>query len=582
MSIEQTASASFHHLLLQRGSRRALLRWTATGVALGAVTLTGHRSAPTSAQEPATSAIATATPAGPVIPPEVASHPTDWPVLHQNYAAHRAAADSAITSQNVADLGIAWRFPITAQGAWGAVTAIPIVIGDTVYVQDMESNVVALNRGSGDVIWQNQRDAIHAGPNGVAVGYGLVFGSEILGARLFALDAATGEERWNVRLSANANEFIFMQPIVYDSVVYCGTSAGTYVGGSKGIFFAVDALTGNVLWQWDTTTNNLWGNARLNSGGGLWYGPSVDERGNVFFGVGNPGPWPGSADHPLGASRPGDNLYTSSMVSLDTATGSLRWYVQTRPHDNLDHDFQNTPVLATVEIDGTPTNLAIGSGKAGVVIAANAETGVVIWNTPVGTHNAYGDGLESPGATPGAVTPGGFGGVLTPIAFANDTLFVPVINWPSYFTASALTGMEGELTNARGEMVALNAADGSIKWRTEVPTFFSADATLANDLVFGGGLDGIVRGFEIETGTEVWSVQTGAGLNAPFAVVGDMLLVPAGGFLISTLNPPPTPQNELIAFKLGATAPASASPIAAATPAATPPADATPETAPAG
>jgi glucose dehydrogenase len=306
-----------------------------------------------------------------------------------------------------------------------------------------------------------------------------------------------------------------------------------------------------VLWQWDTTDDNLWGKARLNAGGGIWNPPSIDEAGNIYFGVGNLPPWPEFDVPPNESMRPGPNLYTSTMVSLDTGSGSLRWYVQAKPHDQFDHDFQHTPMLATVDIDGQPTPLAIGTGKTGTVIAALAETGEVIWRASAGQHNAYGDGapLPGPSATPVTILPGPFGGVLTPPALAHDTVYAPVINLPFTYTD---TSEETDLTSATGEMVALHAADGSLRWRTEVPTFFSGGATVANDVVFGAGLDGVVRGFDTATGEEIWRYQAAAGINAPAAIAGDTLLVPAGGPFIPSLATPPPAQNELIAFRLGA------------------------------
>lgn len=490
---------------------------------------------------------------GPAVPPELTADAEDWPAPHGNLVAHRAAAASPITAATVAQLQVAWRFPLTAIGGYGAVTAIPLVVGDTVYLQDMESNVFALDRDSGAVIWRHDYGIPTAGPNGVAVGYGLVFGSTGVILEAFALDAATGDEVWRVRLSANHGEFIFMQPTVYDNVVYLATSPSAYIGGTRGILFALDAQNGAVLWQWDTTVDNLWGSARLNAGGGVWYPPSVDAAGNIYFGAGNPAPWPEMGISEEESTRPGPNLYTSSMVSLDPATGSLRWYVQAKPHDPIDHDFQHTPVLATVAIAGQPTDLAIGAGKTGTVIAAHADTGEVIWKTSVGEHNALGDGssLPAPSATPVVVLPSPYGGVLTPVAFAQETVYVPVINLP--FTYSE-TVAEVDLAAATGEMVALNAVDGAVRWRTPVDTFFAAGATVANDIVFGAGLDGIVRGFDTATGDEIWSYQAGAGINAPPAIAGDLLLVPAGGPFISRLASPPPAQTELIAFRLGGVA----------------------------
>jgi glucose dehydrogenase len=279
----------------------------------------------------------------------------------------------------------------------------------------MECNVVALDRASGRVRWRRDyHQTPTAGSNGVAIGYGRLFGSIGLQAEAFALDAQRGDEVWRVKLSANPAEFIFMQPIVYDNVVYIATSPAAYIGGTRGILFALDAESGAVLWQWDTTTDNLWGSARVNAGGGVWCRPSVDDAGNIYFGTGNPAPWPEFGTAPDEGTRPGPNLYTSSMVSLDTATGSLRWYVQAKPHDQFDHDFQLSPVLATIQVASQAVPVAIGAGKTGAVIAANAETGAQFWRASVGHHNAYGDGapLPEPSATPVTILPGPFGGVL--------------------------------------------------------------------------------------------------------------------------------------------------------------------------
>jgi hypothetical protein len=150
------------------------------------------------------------------------------------------------------------------------------------------------------------------------------------------------------------------------------------------------------------------------------------------------------------------------MVSLDPISGSLRWYVQAAAHDQLDHDFQLTLMLADVEdveIDGETRRLAIGGGKTGTVIAADRDSGAVIWEASVGEHNAFEDGAESPApsTTPVTVVPGFFGGVLTPMAFAQETVFVPVINLPLVYTD---TSSEFDLATATGEMVALRASDG--------------------------------------------------------------------------------------------------------------------------
>jgi glucose dehydrogenase len=488
---------------------------------------------------------------GPAVPPELQEFAADWPAPQQSLAAHRAAT-STISRATVATLAEAWRVPLTESGGYGTVTAIPLIAGEVIYLQDMASNVLAIDRATGEIIWRHDYHSFTAGPNGVALGYGRVYGSLGAAPEVFALDAATGDEVWRTRLSANPAEFIFMQPAVYDSVVYIATSPSAYIGGTRGILFALSADSGDVLWQWDTTTDNLWGQARVNAGGGVWYPPSVDDAGNIYFGTGNPAPWPEFATAPDAGTRPGPNLYSSSMVSLDPRTGALRWYVQAKPHDQIDHDFQLTPVLVAVEKDGQDVPLAIGSGKAGLVIAANAETGEEVWRVPVGEHNAYGDGQELPlpSATPVTILPGPLGGVQSPLAFQDGVIFVPVINLPLVYSD---TTSELDLPAATGTMLALDARNGDVLWQTDVPTFFAGGATAANDLVFGAGLDGQVRAFDIATGDEVWQWQAPVGINAPLAIAGDLLLVPAGGpFFPPTAMPPG--QGALIALCLGGVA----------------------------
>jgi len=528
-------------------SRRHLLRLLSGAAAVG-LSVPG---VPRGSRAQEALPMATPRALGPALPPELQEYAADWPAPQQSLAAHRAAT-TTISQATVADLAEAWRVPLTVSGGYGTVTAIPLIAGEVIYLQDMASNVLAIDRATGEIIWRHDYDSFSAGPNGVALGYGRVYGALGADPEVFALDAATGDELWRTRLSANPAEFIFMQPAVYASVVYIATSPSAYIGGTRGILFALSAESGDVLWQWDTTTDNLWGQARVNAGGGVWYPPSVDEAGNIYFGTGNPAPWPEFATAPDAGTRPGPNLYSSSMVSLDPQTGALRWYVQAKPHDQIDHDFQLTPVLATIEIDGQAVPLAIGSGKAGLVIAANAETGDEVWRVPVGEHNTYGDGAELPvpSATPVTILPGPFGGVQSPLAFQGGVLFVPLINLPLTYTDMA---SELDLQTAQGAMLALDARNGDVLWQTEVPTFVAGGATVANDLVFGAGLDGLVRAFAAATGDEVWQWQAPVGVNAPLVIAGDLLLVPAGGPFFPATDVPPG-QGALIALRLGGVA----------------------------
>ena len=561
-------------------ARRTLLA-AGGGLAVASVALKGVNAQGTpeaSTPEPGApsgrQAPASATEAGPVIPDELTGAATNWPTAQGNLRATRAAVDSTIDSATLPDIGIAWCYPIDSSGQWGGITSNPIVIDDRIYIQDSACNVRAIDKASGGELWRTDFGEVIGGPNGIGIGYGILVVALGDSHDVAGLEAATGRQLWRSRLSNNFGETVEIAPVIYDSTAYVstnptGSGEGQYRGGQKGILYALDVTTGETLWQWDTTTDNLWGQPRTNSGGGVWYPVSIDEAGNLYFGVGNAGPWPGTAEFPNGSSRPQDDLYASSMVSLESTTGVLRWYIQARPRDLFDLDFQNTPVLATVPIDGTDTPVAIGSGKAGLVIAANADTGEELWRVAVGRHQND-DLTEVPAGETVEVYPGTLGGILTPLAYAEGQVFVPILNSPGYYTADGTGEGPGSLATSTGQLVALDAATGDEQWNVDLVTGAIAGAIVANDVVIIGGLDGIVRAYATADGSPVWQYQTGSGHNAPFAISGDYLFVPAGGPLIpssETPDPAPTPAIELIAFMVGATG-------IGATPAATP--DATP------
>jgi outer membrane protein assembly factor BamB len=458
-------------------------------------------------------------------------------------------ATGKISNANVNSLEVAWTLPLTGEGSYGSYASAPVIAKGVIYSQDLASNVQAINLQSGEVIWTKTYEAPSHGPNGVVVADGQVFGATPTEA--FALDQETGKQTWSVPLVRNASEGIDMVPGFHDGLVYVSTAPVTattdYEGGGVGILWALDAKTGKKVWHFNTVPNDLWSakNKGVNAGGGLWYQPTFDGKGSMYFGVGNPAPIPGTEDQPWGASRPGPNLYTDSVVKLDAKTGKLQWYYQQTPHDVSDWDFQNPPVL--VKAGGR--EMAIGSGKSGIVVALDAKTGKPIWKRAVGNHNGHdNDGLYamrkeySKLKLPMTIYPGSLGGVVAPISTNGSMLFVPVVNSP--LTLSSQTEKQ-EPGPYGGELVALDLKTGAIKWKHSLPSPAYGFTTVVNDLVFATSSEGSLYAFDADSGSEVWVNSLPAGTNTGVAIEGDTLVAPAGL---------PTAEGqvpEIVAYRLG-------------------------------
>jgi outer membrane protein assembly factor BamB len=454
--------------------------------------------------------------------------------------------DTKINKKNAGELDVAWSLPSKAQSTYGAYATSPVIADGVVYIQDLESAVQAIDLESGDVIWTWQSESATQGPNGVSVGDGKVFGATA--SEAFALDQETGKELWSVPI-AESPLAIDMAPGYEDGLVYISTVPvnvnSEYQGGGVGTLYALDAETGKKKWTFDTVPKSLWGDKKENSGGGLWYTPSFDGAGSMYFGTGNPVPYPGTPQKPWGATRPGPNLYTNSIVKLDAKTGKLDWYYQQTPHDLYDWDFQNPPILIGTGGNG---ELAIGSGKNGIVTAVDTKTGKPVWSTPVGKHNGHDDdGLlamrgESSKIKKGEILPGNLGGVISPPAANPESVFVPVVNGPIEVTPNQELSNTAEL---EGGMVALDVATGKVKWEQEYPTAVFGSPVVSNDVVFFTTFDGTIHGVDAKTGGEVWSASLPAGSNSGVMVSEDTLVVPAG---IASAE---GQQPELLAYRLG-------------------------------
>lgn len=453
-----------------------------------------------------------------------------------------------IDSSNVSKLQTAWTLPITTKSEYGSYSSAPIVSGGVIFSQDLESNVQAIDEKTGKAIWTKTYESPDQGPNGLVVQGGRVYGATTNAA--FALDEKTGEQLWSVTLARNEHEGIDMSPGYHDGIVYVSTVPGNttqfYKGEGVGVLWALEARTGRRLWHFDTVPENLWSseNVDINTGGGLWYSPAFDEHGYMYVGTGNPGPFPGTSQFPWGSSRPGPNLYTDSIVKLNASTGQVKWYYQETPHDLYDRDLQDPPILASVG----GKQVVIAAGKAGFVLALDAETGKLLWRRSVGTHNGHDeDGVfamkheYSKLHTPETVYPGLLGGVIAPMATNGSTVFVPVVNHSVTITSQTETE---ERSPMEGEVVALETATGAVKWTHKLPSAAFGATTAVNDLVFVTAFTGQLYALDASNGNVAWETKLPAGTNTGVTVSGDTVVAPAGIAVENGQTP------EIVAYRL--------------------------------
>jgi alcohol dehydrogenase (cytochrome c) len=472
--------------------------------------------------------------------PGLAQPSGHWPYPNGELANTRVAPGSVISSANVSELREAWAFKLTGMAATGvsysgSLTAAPVVSDGVVYLQDQDANVYALALVTGKLKWEYKvglPESSGPGPDGVAVADGTVYGDTQ--GSVFALKAANGKAVWVDHHLLNTGQGVFeIQPQVAGGRVYLASAKGP----GDGVLMALNAANGHLLWEFGTVLHASSSVEAIGSGG-AWETPLVGSDGSVTFGTGNPYQTMAEA-----VEQPSRQLYTDSAVNLDAATGRLRWFYQAVPDDFMDHDLQASPVSTSV--NGAPA--IITAGKMGYVYALNARTGALLWKTAVGKHNGHDEDSalalshKLKVTFPYTYEPAGLGGVLSNIAVAGGSVYVATNDLP--FTATSLTTFR---TNshyvASGEVEALSLATGKVEWDTKVSTMPLGAATVSNDLVFTDLYNGVLIALNRANGAIVYRHELPASANAPIAVFGNTVLVPAGAPEISSTGKSGHPQ----------------------------------------
>ncbi len=480
----------------------------------------------------------------------VNSHAADWLLHGRDYSNQRFSPLKDINTGNVASLV---PVALVQTGITSSFETTPVVVNGVMYattpVVDNKMKILAIRADSGDVIWESTYSLgdfkICCGPvnRGVAAGYGNVY-VVTLDDRLIALDAASGEVRWNVGVADPAVGYSeTMAPQIYKGKIIVGSSGGEWP--IRGFVAAFDAANGKELWRWQATDPKSFDGDSWQRGGGMvWTTPAIDaERDLVIFSTGNPNP------DLYGAGRKGDNLYTDSIVALHLGTGQLAWFFQEVPHDVWDYDAVSNMVLFDTVDHGKTVPAAGEAGKTGWFYIVNRDTGKLIRRS-----DAFVDQSKNMFAQPTKegvqMLPGANGGAeWSPPAYSPLTheVYILGMNQLMTFTTGEDPGFQpgtirlgSAFTNVakdpiqNGVFTAINVDSGKVAWqyKAKQPLIGGALATAGN-LVFMGEGDGYFDAFDASTGTKLWKFNLGAGVNAPpitYSVGGvQYVAVAAGG-----------------------------------------------------
>jgi alcohol dehydrogenase (cytochrome c) len=477
------------------------------------------------------------------------ANPGEWLTYSGSLTGRRYSALSEITPANVSQLRVRWVYQ-SATSDESAFESTPLVVSDTIFVTEPPANVVALDAKTGRVIWKYERLIPANLPisdgkvnRGLAIlRNSLFFGS--IDGYLVAINANTGTVVWQTQVASPSEGFsITGAPLVVNHSVVIGASGGEF--GVRGFLAAYDGATGKQEWRFNTIPgpgevgHEAWQNEAWKGGGGAtWvtgsYDPSLDL---LYWGVGNPSP-PFAGD-----GRPGDNLFTDSVVALQASTGKLAWYFQFTPHDEHDWDSAQTPILADLLIEGSERKVICWPNRNGFYYVLDRLTGKFLTGRPFVEIN-WALGLTSEGkpvlANADAVDAGGRltkpgvagGANWQPATFdpAQGLIVVHAVEGQSVFTKSSLDrisrGEHGFLAGSGGNMLgpptnvvrALDAATGVKRWEYYPPPLkgyeWGGMLATAGGLVFGTSR-GSLFALDVATGKQLWSFGLGGATYAP-------------------------------------------------------------------
>ncbi len=479
-----------------------------------------------------------------------AAHSTEWLTYYHSYGGESYSPAKQIDTANAKNLKMVWSYKFPADLTQGF-EATPIVNGDYLYVTVPKDGVYAFDATTGKKLWNYTPtlsplsfktvccDVVN---RGVAL-YGNRLFVALLSGQVAALDAQSGKVDWKKQLVDPGIGYAFtVAPLAVDGKVIVGNSGGEY--GARGFIEALDTKTGDVAWKRYTIPSpkepggNTWPKGMyLHGGGATWITGTYDpERKLLYWGVGNPGPW-------LAELRPGNNLYSDSLLAMKVGTGKIDWHFQYTPHDSWDYDGVNTAIQAKIKYHGKDYNALIHADRNGYFIAIDQDTGKMIYAKPfVKATSVLGytkDGVailnkaKYPTVGKTIKTCPEFLGGKNWWSMSYDPVthiaVIPTLHACGSYNGSKVSYMQGlpylgegfgivpePGSKGYGEVQAINVNTGKRVWGhwSKMP-WNGGVATTAGGIAFSGSLGGHLYAFDTATGKVLWkSPQLASGIVA--------------------------------------------------------------------
>ncbi len=547
--------------------------------------------------------------------------PGEWLTYGGNYAEDRYSTLNQITKENVGQLGLVWSLNL---GTTRGIEATPLMVDGTLYVSGPWSKVFAVNARTGEMRWRydpkvpgakGEKACCDVVNRGVAFYQGRVYVGTIDG-RLIALDAGTGQPLWSAQTTDSTKAYtITGAPRIVAGNVIIGNGGAEY--GVRGYVSAYNALTGKQVWRTYTVpgdpakpfesealakaaktwTGDWW---KYGGGGTAWDAMAYDPALKLLYiGTGNGSPWNRQHRSPGG----GDNLYISSILALNPATGKLVWHYQTTPGESWDFTATQHLILADLTIQGKARKVIMQAPKNGFFYVIDRTNGQFISAKPY-TFVNWALGIDSLTGRPieaefsrytrhnAQVFPAAFGGHnWQPMAFNPKTglVYIPVHDIPMTYGNDPAWGMnkvggmasgsgwnlgigydttrplrmEPSPAKIAGKLIAWNPVTQREVWRVEHPVPWNGGLlTTTTGLVFQGTATGDFRAYDAQTGSVLWQINLGSGIIAPpitYQLAGKQyvsIAVGWGGVMgLSSKYTPTQPPGTIYTFAVGAAHP---------------------------